>query len=192
MLVEARVASRSHVAEIALSLVLLLASNTSADMRRVTIAQCIRLFFLVAALPSVIVWLSPPEAIHVGPGVIGGLKDMQRLPDMLFVVDTRREHIAVKEANALNIPIIAMVDTNSDPDPIKYPIPSNDDAIRAIKLMTGKIADALLEGRMMHQQALVDEMAEEEVSTTQRVFTPDEDNQFEDYEKDGDFAEDEE
>ncbi|MFN8481656.1 MAG: 30S ribosomal protein S2 [Anaerolineae bacterium] len=123
---------------------------------------------------------------------IGGLKDMQRLPDMLFVVDTRREHIAVKEANALNIPIIAMVDTNSDPDPIKYPIPSNDDAIRAIKLMTGKIADALLDGRMMHQQALVDEMAEEEVSTTQRVFTPDEDNQFEDYEKDGDFAEDEE
>ena len=85
-----------------------------------------------------------------------------------------------------------MVDTNSDPDPIKYPIPSNDDAIRAIKLMTGKIADALLEGRMMHQQALVDQMAEEEVSTTQRVFTPDEDSQPEDYEKDSDFDEDEE
>ncbi len=113
---------------------------------------------------------------------IGGLKEMSRLPDLLFVVDTRREHIAVKEANTLKIPIIAMVDTNSDPDPIQYVIPSNDDAIRAIKLMTGKIADALIEGRQMHQQKMVDEMAEEEISTTQRVFSPDEDRVEEDYE----------
>ncbi len=113
---------------------------------------------------------------------IGGLKEMTRLPEMLFVVDTRREHIAVDEAKKLGIPIIAMVDTNSDPDPISYVIPSNDDAIRAIKLMTSKIADAIIEGRQMHQQALVDEMAEEELTTTQRVFSPDEDRVEEDYE----------
>lgn len=114
---------------------------------------------------------------------IGGLKEMTRLPDMLFVVDTRREHIAVKEAKTLKIPIIAMVDTNSDPDPINYVIPSNDDAIRAIKLMTSKIADAMIEGRQMHQQAMVDELADEEVSTSQRVFSPDEDQVAEDYEE---------
>ncbi|MCW5849924.1 MAG: 30S ribosomal protein S2 [Anaerolineae bacterium] len=118
---------------------------------------------------------------------IGGLKDMTRLPDALFVVDTRREHIAVKEAKTLRIPIIAMVDTNSDPDPINYVIPSNDDAIRAIKLMTSKMADAIIEGRQMHQQAMVDEMAEEEVSTSQRVFSPDEDQAREDYEDREDY-----
>jgi len=116
---------------------------------------------------------------------IGGLKEMTRLPDLLFVVDTRREHIAVKEANTLKIPIVAMVDTNSNPDPIQYVIPSNDDAIRAIKLMTAKMADAIIEGRQMHQQAMVDEMAEEEVSTSQRVFSPDDDRASEDYEDAG-------
>jgi small subunit ribosomal protein S2 len=121
---------------------------------------------------------------------IGVLKDMTRLPDVLFVVDTRREHIAVKEANTLGIPIIAMVDTNSNPDPIQYVIPSNDDAIRAIKLMTAKMADAIIEGRQMHQQSMVDEMAEEEVSTSQRVFSPDDDRYGEDYE-DADLDRDE-
>ncbi len=78
---------------------------------------------------------------------LGGLKEMRRLPKAMFVVDTRHEDIAIHEANTLEIPIIAMCDTNSDPNPIAYPIPSNDDAIRAIKLITGKIADAVIEGK---------------------------------------------
>lgn len=77
---------------------------------------------------------------------LGGLKEMRRLPNLLFIVDVRRDNLAVKEANTLGIPIIAMVDTNCDPDPIDYIIPSNDDAIRAIKLMVSTIADAVLEG----------------------------------------------
>jgi small subunit ribosomal protein S2 len=78
---------------------------------------------------------------------LGGLKEMRRLPKALFIVDTRHETIAIDEANALHIPIVAMCDTNSDPNPISFPIPSNDDAIRAIKLITGKIADAVIEGK---------------------------------------------
>ena len=80
---------------------------------------------------------------------IGGLRNMTHLPDMLFIVDVQRESLAVTEANKLHIPIVAMVDTNCDPDPIDYPIPSNDDAIRAIKLMAGKMADAVIEGMQM-------------------------------------------
>ncbi|MCE7946272.1 MAG: 30S ribosomal protein S2 [Chloroflexi bacterium CFX4] len=77
---------------------------------------------------------------------LGGLRHMTRLPSMLFVIDVRREHTAIKEANILKIPTIALVDTNCDPNQIDYVIPANDDAIRAIKLLTGKIADAALEG----------------------------------------------
>ncbi|HEY75630.1 MAG TPA: 30S ribosomal protein S2 [Thermoflexia bacterium] len=77
---------------------------------------------------------------------LGGIKEMQRLPDLLYVVDVRREATAIKEANRLEIPIIAIVDTNCDPDPIDYVIPANDDAIRSIKLITGLVADAVLEG----------------------------------------------
>ncbi len=80
---------------------------------------------------------------------IGGLRNMTHLPDMIFIVDVMRESLAVTEANKLNVPIVAMVDTNCDPDPINYPIPSNDDAIRAIKLMAGKMADAVIEGMQM-------------------------------------------
>jgi small subunit ribosomal protein S2 len=80
---------------------------------------------------------------------IGGLRAMSHLPDILFIVDVQRESLAVTEANKLHIPVIAMVDTNCDPDPIDYPIPSNDDAIRAIKLMAGKVADAVIEGLQM-------------------------------------------
>lgn len=80
---------------------------------------------------------------------IGGLRNMGHVPDALFIVDVQREALAVDEANKLHIPIIAMVDTNCDPDPIDYPIPSNDDAIRAIKLMAGKMADAVVEGLQM-------------------------------------------
>jgi len=78
---------------------------------------------------------------------LGGVKNMKSLPDAIFIVDPRKEKIAVEEANHLKIPIVAMVDTNCDPDPIDYVIPSNDDAIRAIALIAGKIADAYLEGR---------------------------------------------
>ncbi len=78
---------------------------------------------------------------------LGGIKKMNRLPGALFVVDTQRENIAVMEANRLGIPVVAVVDTNCDPDLIDYPIPGNDDAIRAIRLVTSKIADACLEGR---------------------------------------------
>lgn len=78
---------------------------------------------------------------------LGGLKEMRRLPHALFIVDTKHEENAVAEAQTLNIPIIAMCDTNSNPDPVAYPIPSNDDAIRAIKLITAKIADACIEGK---------------------------------------------
>ena len=77
---------------------------------------------------------------------IGGLRTMTHLPDVLFVVDVQREGLGVTEANKLHIPVVAMVDTNCDPDPIDFPIPSNDDAIRAIKLMASKVADAALEG----------------------------------------------
>ena len=77
---------------------------------------------------------------------IGGLRTMSHLPDLVFIVDVMRESLAVTEANKLHVPLVAMVDTNCDPDPIDYPIPSNDDAIRAIKWMAGKRADAILEG----------------------------------------------
>jgi small subunit ribosomal protein S2 len=82
---------------------------------------------------------------------LGGIKTMRTLPSALFVVDVRREETAVREANALDIPIIAMVDTNCDPDPIDLIIPANDDAIRAIKLVVGKLADAALEGMGMRK-----------------------------------------
>src|SRR5579864_7389833 len=78
---------------------------------------------------------------------LGGIKDMPRLPDAIFVVDPRKERIAVLEARKLKIPIIAVIDTNCDPDEIDYAIPGNDDAIRAVKLLIGKIADAIVEGR---------------------------------------------
>ncbi len=78
---------------------------------------------------------------------LGGLKEMRRLPKAIFIVDTRHEELAIAEATTLQIPIVAMCDTNSDPDPIAYPIPSNDDAIRAIKLLCGKIADGVIEGK---------------------------------------------
>jgi small subunit ribosomal protein S2 len=83
---------------------------------------------------------------------IGGIREMKSLPSLLFVVDVRREHTAVREANILDIPIIAMVDTNCDPDLIDYVIPSNDDAIRAIKLLASVMADAALEGKALRKE----------------------------------------
>jgi small subunit ribosomal protein S2 len=84
---------------------------------------------------------------------LGGIREMVSVPDLLFVVDVRREETAIHEANLLGIPVIALVDTNCDPEKIDYVIPSNDDAIRAVKLMTSKIADAVLEGRAMRKDA---------------------------------------
>jgi len=81
----------------------------------------------------------------------GGLKTMRHLPHLIFIADVRRETIAVHEANTLGIPILAMVDTNCDPDPIDHIIPSNDDAIRAIRLIATKMADAVLEGRAIRE-----------------------------------------
>ncbi|MCY0880365.1 MAG: 30S ribosomal protein S2, partial [Firmicutes bacterium] len=78
---------------------------------------------------------------------LGGISEMRELPQAMFVVDPRKEHIAVTEARKLNIPIVAIVDTNCDPDEIDYVIPGNDDAIRAVRLLTARMADALLEGR---------------------------------------------
>ncbi|MBR1419606.1 MAG: 30S ribosomal protein S2 [Selenomonadaceae bacterium] len=78
---------------------------------------------------------------------LSGIKEMKKLPGALFIVDPRKERIAVAEARKLNIPIVAIVDTNCDPDEIDYVIPGNDDAIRAVKLLTAKMADAILEGR---------------------------------------------
>ncbi len=79
--------------------------------------------------------------------ILGGIKDMRRLPSALFIVDTRKERTAVLEARRLEIPIIALADTNCDPDEMDYPIPANDDAIRAVRLLCAKIADAAVEGR---------------------------------------------
>ena len=76
-----------------------------------------------------------------------GIREMNRLPDALVVVDPKREHIAVKEAQRMGIPTIALIDTDSDPDTIDLPIPGNDDSIRSIELMLGKLADAVLEGK---------------------------------------------
>lgn len=83
---------------------------------------------------------------------LGGIKEMRRLPDVLFVIDVHREVTAIREANSLDIPVIAMVDTNCDPDPIDLVIPANDDAIRAIKLIVARMADAAIEGLNMRKE----------------------------------------
>lgn len=107
---------------------------------------------------------------------LSGIKNMRSLPDIVFIVDTRREDLAVKECQILDIFSMAMVDTNCDPDPINLVVPSNDDAIRAIKLMAGKIADAVIEGRTLRQTRLAEAEAEElefqGIDTSQRIFTP--------------------
>ncbi|MCR5610378.1 MAG: 30S ribosomal protein S2 [Clostridiales bacterium] len=82
---------------------------------------------------------------------LGGIKEMKKLPSCMFVVDPRKEHIAVQEARCLGIPIVAIVDTNCDPDDVDYVIPGNDDAIRAVKLIAAKIADAVIEGKQGEQ-----------------------------------------
>ena len=90
---------------------------------------------------------------------LGGIKDMKEFPGALFIVDPRKERIAVSEAKKLGIPIVAIVDTNCDPDEIDYVIPGNDDAIRAVKLIAGAMADAVLEGKQGNQEAPAEEAA---------------------------------
>ncbi len=108
---------------------------------------------------------------------VGGLRNMHRLPEALFIADINNEEIAVHEANRLEIPVIAMVDTNCNPDPIDHIIPSNDDAIRAILLMTTKMADAVVEGQQMRGVMMEEEEtaeAEELAYVGERAFSPDE------------------
>ena len=93
---------------------------------------------------------------------LGGIKDMKKLPGALFIVDPRKEKIAVSEAKKLGIPVVAIVDTNCDPDDADYVIPGNDDAIRAVKLIAGAMADAIIEGRQGEQQAVEAAEAESE------------------------------
>jgi small subunit ribosomal protein S2 len=93
---------------------------------------------------------------------LGGIKDMEQLPDAIFIVDTKKEHNAVLEAKRLGIPVIAIVDTNCDPDDADLIIPGNDDAIRAIKLISAAIADAVIEGKQ--GETPVEEAAAEETA----------------------------
>jgi small subunit ribosomal protein S2 len=86
---------------------------------------------------------------------LGGMRNLERLPDAIFVIDTKKEHIAVNEARKLGLPVIAIVDTNCDPDEVDYVIPGNDDAIRSVTLVTRVIADALVEGRQEGREAMV-------------------------------------
>lgn len=95
--------------------------------------------------------------------LLGGIRKMTGLPELLFVVDVYREATAIHEANLLEIPVIAMVDTNCDPNKIDYVIPSNDDAIRAIKLLVGKMADAVMEGKALRKEEEIETLPEEPV-----------------------------
>ncbi|MBV9614280.1 MAG: 30S ribosomal protein S2 [Ktedonobacteraceae bacterium] len=102
--------------------------------------------------------------------ILGGIKDMRRLPNAIFIIDTRKERTAVMEARRLEIPIIALADTNCDPDEMDYPIPANDDAIRAVRLLCAKIADAAVEGRReLEAQQKDTEPAEESGEPTPAV-----------------------
>ncbi len=91
---------------------------------------------------------------------IGGIKEMDRIPDCMFIVDPRKEHIAVLEAHSLGIPTVGIVDTNCDPEEIDYVIPGNDDAIRAVKLIAGRIADAVIESKQGEVEVAAEDAAE--------------------------------
>lgn len=129
---------------------------------------------------------------------LGGIKDMKRVPDILYIVDPKKENIAVREAQILGIPTIAIIDTNCDPDEIDYPIPGNDDAIRAVKLITKTIADAIIEGK--DGEIIFDEEAEsqeeqemsfgDEDLETEEVDFDEEDEEIEDEELDSFSEED--
>ena len=117
------------------------------------------------------------ERKHLKQNLVG-IKDMPGLPDLLFVIDSHKESIAVKEARRLNIPVVAIVDTNCDPDEVDHVIPGNDDALRAIKLFTSKISDAIIEGRALatesdfHPEKLVTDESVEDMSVASPYFDP--------------------
>ena len=116
-------------------------------------------------------YLAKKEALMLGrerdklEASLGGIRDMDALPDAIFIVDLNREQIAASEARKLGIPILALVDTNCDPTGIDYVIPANDDAIRAIRLLANKVADAVVAGTADYQQALADDAYDEEAET---------------------------
>lgn len=104
---------------------------------------------------------------------LGGIKEMVELPGLLFVIDSAKEEIAISEAQKMNIPIVAVVDTNGDPENIEYPIPGNDDAVRAIELFTSKISESIIEGKKNKLQAeLQEEKKEEEAPPLSEEATP--------------------
>jgi small subunit ribosomal protein S2 len=96
---------------------------------------------------------------------LGGIKSMRKLPDAIFVVDPKQEEIAVKEARKLGIPVVAVIDTNCDPDLVDYKVPGNDDAIRAIRLFCSAIADAINEGKTLYEQSLVKDKEDEKAAS---------------------------
>jgi small subunit ribosomal protein S2 len=116
--------------------------------------------------------LTKKEALHLEEEIqrltriFGGIKDMRRLPGAVFIIDTRKEHTAVLEARRLEIPVIALADTNCDPDEMDYPIPANDDAIRAVALLCSKIADAAIEGHMQLEAQRKDDEGVESTDDT--------------------------
>jgi small subunit ribosomal protein S2 len=97
---------------------------------------------------------------------LGGIKNMDKLPDALFIIDSNEESISVQEANKLGITVVAVVDTNCDPDGVDYIIPGNDDAIRAIKLISSRIADAVLEGKAKYNEQIQSVTDKEESAET--------------------------
>jgi len=108
---------------------------------------------------------------------LSGIRNMKSLPDLLFIIDIEREDTAVREANSKGIPVIALVDTNCDPSDIDYVIPSNDDAIRAIKLLVGRMADAVIEGKMMRKDVEEEVVVETRSTISRRI---DEDEELDD------------
>jgi small subunit ribosomal protein S2 len=100
---------------------------------------------------------------------LGGIKAMRKLPDAIFVIDPKQEEIAVKEARKLGIPVVAVIDTNCDPDMIDYKVPGNDDAIRAIRLFCAAIADAVIEGKTLYDQSLVKKKDEEKAAADSAI-----------------------
>ena len=103
--------------------------------------------------------------------ILGGIKKMRRLPDLIFIIDPHKERIAVLEARRLEIPLVAIVDTNCNPQEIDYPVPANDDAIRAVKLLSGKVADAVIEGQQLREAQMAESTeggAEEEAAEAER------------------------
>ncbi len=110
--------------------------------------------------------MTKKEGLHLGrekqklEKILSGVREMNKLPGAIFVVDIKKEHIAIKEAERLGIPIFAMVDTNCDPDPIDYVIPSNDDAVKAIEVITTALTDGYIEGNQRDRETKVEAMME--------------------------------